>query len=1041
MTQLFYRNVRLLVVFILLIVVSGMGALSTLPRAEDPRIANRAATVVVQLPGADAERVEALISEPIERELLEIEEVLEIVTVSKAGVAVISIELADAVEVGQEPEVWSRVRDRLGDVEAELPAEASKPTFNNDQMYAFTIIAAVVWDSEAPVSRAVLNRLAEDLEDGFRAVSGTEYTARFGDPAEEVRVEVDPARLAELGLSSQDLAAAVGQSDSKVSAGLLRSGANDLQLEVVGEFDTLGRIRDVTLKVGASGQVVRVGDVATVSKTVADPPRELALIDGRPGVAVGARMAVNDRVDQWAPAARKVVEDLGAGRAAGVDLRVVFDQEPYTYERLSGLVVNFLLGVTAVMVVIWLMMGIGSAVVVGLSLPLTALIVLSLMRYVDVPIHQMSITGLIIALGLLIDNAIVMTDEVRRKVIGGLGRAEAVSAGVKHLAVPLLGSTLTTIFAFMPIVLMPGGAGEFVGTIALGVILALIGSFALSMTVIPSLAGRFSPTAQERPRWWRNGVGSEALTRRYGVVLGWLLRRPALTICLALILPFIGFIKAGTLTEQFFPGADRDQFQIQLHLATGTSIEETQEAVLIAREVLSQEPRVTRSDWYLGSNAPMYYYNLQGGFDDSPNFAQAMVQLDDYRDQIPVLRRVQKELEQALPEATVFVIQLEQGPPFDAPLEVEIVGPDPAVLAEIGEEVRMHLSTIPGVIGTTTTQTDARPTLKVTLDETAARLANMNNLAVAEQLEASLSGAIGGSVLEGTQELPVRVRLSETPRTDVSGMASIDLYAAPDAGGVPLSAIGQVSLVPEQAVIERVNGQRSNRIFGFVEPGLLPAVPNEKWNEILASGVIELPTGYAIAEGGQAGERDRAVGNLLASVAVLGVLMAATLILSFGSFRLASLIGVVGFAAVGLGLLALWVFGYPFGFMAIVGTMGLIGVAINDTIVVLAALRADAEARTGDVAAVQRVVMDATRHVMSTTLTTIAGFLPLWLAGGGFWPPLVVAIGGGVVGATLLSLTLGPAAFILLFGRQARRASASSADETSAESVEGLALA
>ena len=291
MTQLFYRNVRLLVVFILLIVVSGIGALSTLPRAEDPRIPNTAATVIVQLPGADAERVEALVSEPIERELREIAEVLEVVTVSKAGTSVISVELQDAVGYGEEAEVWSRVRDRLADVEAVLPAEASKPEFSNDRMYAFTLIAAVVWESEAPVSYAVLNRLAEDLEEGLRSVGGTEYTARFGNPLEEVRVEIDPARLAELGLSASDLADAVTLSDSKVSAGLLRSGQSDIQLEVVGEFETLDRIRDVTLKVGGSGQVVRVGDVAAVRKTFADPPRELALIEGRPGVAVGARMA------------------------------------------------------------------------------------------------------------------------------------------------------------------------------------------------------------------------------------------------------------------------------------------------------------------------------------------------------------------------------------------------------------------------------------------------------------------------------------------------------------------------------------------------------------------------------------------------------------------------------------------------------------------------------------------------------------------------------------------------------------------------------
>ncbi|MEO1237111.1 MAG: efflux RND transporter permease subunit [Planctomycetota bacterium] len=1028
MTTLFYRNPRLLIVFIALLVVAGLGALSTLPRAEDPRIPNTAATVIVQLPGADAERVEALVSEPIERELLEIDEVREVVTVSKAGVSVISIELEDAVEKGQEPEVWSRVRDRLGDAEALLPPEASQPTFDNDRMFAFTMIAAVVWESDAPVSRAVLNRLAEDLEDGLRALPGTEYTDRFGVAEEEVRVEVDPAKLAALGFSAADLADAVRVSDAKVAAGLLRSGANDLQLEVEGEVDSLERVRDVTLKLGGDGQAVRLGDVATVTKTVADPPERLALIGGRPGVAVGARLAVDYRVDRWSAAANRVVEQMDAGRAPGVDIRVLFDQRPYMDARLNGLVVNFLMGVGLVMLVIWLTMGLGSALVVGMSLPLTATMVLVLMGYMGVPIHQMSITGLIIALGLLIDNAIVVTDEVRRRLAKGAERVEAVSRAVKHLAVPLLGSTLTTVFAFAPIYLMPGGAGGFVGTIALGVILALLSSFALSMTVIPTLAARFGSQNPAKESWWRSGLESEWLARRYESVLGWLLARPMMTIAVVMLIPLVGFVKAGTLIEQFFPGADRDMFQIQLHLPADAPIEKTAEAVRVAREVLADEPRITGSDWFMGARAPLFYYNLSGGVDDSPNFAQGMIKLDNFRDQLPVLNRVQRELEAALPGVTVLTIQLEQGPPFDAPIEVELRGPDTATLADLAEAVRRELSEIPGVIGTTTTQEVVRPMLRVTLDEQAARLAGLDNRGVAEQLEAALSGATGGSLLEGTKELPVRVRLTAASRSGAEGLASIDLYS-PTIGidgdetdfaaeGVPLAAVGSLDLIPEPGTIERINGVRTNRVYGFVEPGLLPSIPNEAWNARLAAGAIDVPSGYEIVEGGQAGERDRAVGNLMANVAVLGVLMAATLVLSFGSFRLAAVIGVVGLAAVGFGLLSLWVFRFPFGFMAIVGTMGLIGVAINDTIVVLAALRADPDARAGDVAAVRRVVVDATRHVMSTTLTTVAGFLPLIIAGGGFWPPLVVAIAGGVVGASLLSLTVGPSAFLLLYGQR-----------------------
>ncbi len=1023
-TRLFITNPRLIVVTLLMIVVAGLGALQTLPRMEDPRLANRWASVVTRYPGADAQRVEALVADPIENALLEVEEILTIESRSQTGVLVMQLELRDDVMGHQTDEVWSRVRDKLSDVSAELPTGVEDPVFDNEKgRTSHTMIAAVVWDHDGPVSRAVLNRLGEELEDALLDVPGTEYTQLFGAAQEEVLIDVEPADLAALGLSAADLAARIEAGDAKVAAGTLKTDAGEYQLEVSGEIDTLQRVRDLVLTQDADGRVVRLADIATVTKDVSDPPRTLAIIDDLPGVAVGARISDQTRIDQWTQRAVRVVDDFNADRSQAVRAVVLFNQNDYTNERLNGLVANFAMGVGLVVLTILFMMGWRSALLVASALPLSALIVLAAMRYLGVPIHQMSITGLIIALGLLIDNAIVMVDEVRKRLVDGETTTEAAVGAVKHLFGPLLGSTLTTVFAFLPIYLMPGGAGEFVGSIALGVILAVIASFLLSMTILPALAARLG-RAVDGVGWWRHGVKNDRLTRGYERLIDFVLARPLVGIGAALCLPVLGFWGAAQLHEQFFPPAERDMFQVQLRLPDHATIEQTQAVVQRAEDTLDANRRVASTYWFLGDSAPQFYYNVIGGEDDRPNFAQAIIQLDSNEGVLDVIQQIQRDLEAAIPEAQVLALQLEQGPPFDAPIEVKIFGSDPAMLATISDEVRRVLSGVPDVITTRSTNELARPQLMVELDDDEARLSGLDNRAVAEQLNALFSGATGGSLLEGVEELPVRIRLSDDARRDYVGLESVDVFAAGSSESIPLAALGGLTLKPEPAVIERENGRRLNRVFGYVTAGVLPAVPNGVFNQRLAAGAVDVPAGYAIEQGGASGERDRAVNNLFASVALLMVLIAASLILSFNSFRLAGVIGVVGLASVGLGMGALFLFGYPFGFMAIVGTMGLIGVAINDSIVVLAALREDEGARRGDLAATRRVVLKATRHVLSTTLTTVAGFMPLILAGGGFWPPLAIAISGGVVGATLLGLTFIPCAFVLLHRQRRPRGEA-----------------
>lgn len=1018
MSDLYYRNRRLLVLTIALITVAGLAAFQSLPRLEDPELISRDAIVTTRVPGADAERVESLVTEKIEDELFDVEEIKTIESTSRAGISIIEIELKD--EVTQTDEVWSRVRDKLNDVEPDLPSDALESKFEEVDVKGYAMIVALTWQHSDSANYAVLRRLSEGLEDQLRGLPGTENVELFGEPNEEITVEVRHARLAAMGLTVDDVAAQIAQSDSKVSAGLMRNEtAGDVLIEVEGEVDSLERIRQTPIRFGNDGRVVQLRDIADIHKGIEQPSSDLAMVAGRPAVTVAAFVESDYRIDHWARVARDKVAEFEERLPTGVGLEVVFDQSRYTEQRLGDLLMNLSLGAAAVIVVLLVMMGWRSAVIVSLSLPLSSLMVLAGMSFLGIPLHQMSVTGLIIALGLLIDNAIVMVDEVQERVRHGTSPSAAISQSTRHLAVPLLGSTLTTALAFAPIALMPGAVGEFVGTIAISVILALFSSLFLSLTVIPAVTGLANRVRRtgSREAWWNSGVSNNRLTAAYAWVLDRILARPASGLVVSMVLPIAGFAAATQLVEQFFPPTGRDMFQIELELPVSSSIEQTRQTASRARELMVRHDQVRDVHWFMGNSAPSFYYNLVADQENAPFYAQGIVQLDSAAGSIPLIRQLQKDLDTAFPGVRVLVRQLEQGPPFDAPIELRFYGTDIGRMATLGSEARKMLSELPHVTHTDADLSETLPKLTVRIDEDKARLAGLQRADVARQLDAALEGAVGGSFVESTEELPIRFRVNRSQRGDLQHIASLDLLPTEPQHGqsrslIPISALGSVELIPERAVITHRGGRRVNVVRGYINAGVLPGEVLSLFRQRLNQ--LELPPGYEMEFGGESAERDEAIGKLAGSVGVLAVLMVATLVLSFGSFRMAGIIGVVAALSGGLGLGSLWLFGYPFGFMAIIGTMGLVGVAINDSIVVLAALRDDEAALARNHQAIREVVVRSSRHVLATTVTTIAGFLPLILEGGGFWPPLAITIAGGVVGATLLALVFVPSAFLLV---------------------------
>ena len=1046
MFTLFYRNTRLLILSIILIAVWGISSYFTLPRLEDPELVSRNAVVKTFFPGADAERVEALVTEKIEDKLTEIDEINSYSSTSRTGSSMINIELQDTVSKQAVDSVWARVRNKLDEVNNELPDNIIEPELEEFKIKAYAMLAGLTWQQDERPNYTILRRQAEVLKERLEQVSGTEEVEIFGDPDEEILVEINPQTLASYNLTARELAQQIAQSDSKIAAGQLRSQDNNLLIEVAGELDTLTRIRQIPLNFGSQGQFVLLKDIATIRKGISEPARELALINGYPGIAIAIHVRSGQRLDLWRKAAQQTIAEFQAELPNSIGLPIIFDQSSYVSARLNSLIFNLLLGAILVFSVTVIMMGWRSALIVGSALPLSVLMVFGWMNWLDIPLHQMSITGLIVALGILIDNAIVMVDEVQNQLRQGINKKAAIKDSIKTLAIPLLSSTLTTILAFLPIALLPGSTGEFVGTIAITVIVAVSCSLFISLTIIPTVAAKLHRNSKKENTinnhnsnhnrsqslsphlplgWLQTGVSFPIITRLYHRTIKWTVTKPVLSICLALLLPIIGFIQAGNLEQQFFPAADRDQLQIELELSASASLAQTQNVTQQIRQQITNYPEVKEVHWLLGSSIPRFYYNLAGAKEQQANYAQALVQLNAIAS-TAITQKLQTELDKTFPAARIIVRQLEQGPPFDAPIEMRIYGSNVATLQSLGETVRQTLVQIPEVTHTRASLDEIQPQIKLELDEEQARLAGLNRTTIAQQLDSTLEGVIGGSVLEATEELPVRVRLGNKERASLSQISALDLLTtSPNINSnnnnplnsVPLSSLGKVQLQPELAQITHYNGQRVNTVQGFLEAGILPAEILSQFQTKLADNNFELPLGYSYEFGGESEERNDAIGGLVSTVGVIIVLMVATLVLSLGSFQLAGMIGIVAISSFGLGIFSVWLFNYPFGFNPIIGTVGLIGVAVNDSIVVLSAISHHPVAKTGNPKAIQKVVMHSTRHVLTTTLTTAIGFVPLLLSGSEFWQPLAIAIAGGVIGATLLALYFIPAAYSLLKSR------------------------
>ncbi|MEE4109067.1 MAG: efflux RND transporter permease subunit [Halieaceae bacterium] len=1023
-----YSHQRYLWLTVLVIFLVGLASLRSLGRQEDPTITNFVATVTTFFPGAEPTRVEALVAKPLEEALRGVAEVDEVRSLSSTGVASVVVELHETLSDQAIERAWSEVRDAVDDATRQFPPGVQAPEFDNDRTIAYARIVAITSAAGYDVPLSLISRVAEDLADRARNFPGTRLVELFGESEEEIRVDIDEQALLARGLSIGDVTRALAGADPRQASGRASGQTNDLLIEIAGEFDSAQRVADVIVRTDSTGGAVTIADIARVYRAEISPPRAAAFTEGRPGILLGVAMREGLQVDRWSADFAGFLDSYRSTAPAGVEIATSYDQAGYTRERLRDVGVNLVIGMLLVLLVLLFTLGLRAATVVAVILPLCSLLSLACMYLIGLPIHQMSVTGLVVALGLLVDGSIVMTDEVRKRLVEGATPADAISASVRRMRIPLLSSTATTVLAFLPMVILPGPAGDFLGSIAKAVVIMLTASLVLALVITPVLAARLLPSGLGgEARWWRGGMPGGLAGKALEAALRWSVEHPGGSVALALALPVAGFLSFPTLTAQFFPGTDRDQMYLQLSLPPGRSINDTYRLVRELDGRLRGEPLIRRIDWSIGESPPPFYYNIIRSREGIPGFAQAMVLTTDEDRTDDLIRRLQRELDTEFPEARIVVLGIDQGPPVAAPLEIEIFGPDLGTLRRLGEAFRLRMERVTDITHSTATLVAGAPKLVFDLDEQRVRQTGLALSSIAETLDAALRGRVAGEILEGTQRLPVRARLSESEWATPEQIASLRLPLPRDAtddaapGSIALSTLGSFSLEPASSPVSRKNGERLNTVQGFVTRGVLAEEALKELRDILETDPVAVPDGYRYQFGGTSDARAGVVQNIIAPMGLILSALLATIVLTFNSWRLSAVAFTVFVLSMGLSLLALAVFRYPFGVQALIGVIGSIGVSINAAIIILTALQQDGGAQRGDVASVTAVVMDSSRHIVSTTITTFGGFLPLILEGSQFWPPFAMAIAGGVLLSTVVSFFYVPPMFMLVYRSHHRR--------------------
>ena len=1012
------------------LMVLGVASYFQLGQDEDPPFTFRAMVVQTYWPGATAQQVAEQVTDKLEKTLQEVPYADKIRSYSKPGVSQITLELKDYSKPGEVANVWYTVRKKIGDMRATLPQGVQGPFFNDDFGDVYGVIYALEGEG---FSYAELKTFADAARLELLRVPDVAKVALFGDQDEKVFVEISQKRLAQMGLDMGQVLAQLGQQNAVESAGAVQTPLDVVQVRVGGQFKAVEQLRDMPIR-GSSGKQLRLGDIAEIRQAYIDPPAVKVHHQGKEVIALGVSMAKGGDIIALGKSLQKAFAKIEKSLPAGISLSKVQEQPKAVADSVGEFVRTLMEAVVIVLVVSFAALGlhkrpgkqplwkryyldIRPGLVVGITIPLVLAMTFLAMHYFGIGLHKISLGSLIIALGLLVDDAIISVEMMVRKMEEGYDKVRAATYAYEVTAMPMLTGTLITAAGFLPIGIAKSVTGEYTFAIFAVTVIALVLSWIVSVYFVPYLGTvllKIKPN-QFHPDDAQTGGPHEHFDTPFYMgfrrLLNACLAHRWITIGATVLVFALGIVGMGQVQQQFFPDSSRPEILVDAWLPEGSSFAANEEVSRRIEARLLQLEGVSNVTTWIGSGLPRFYLALNQIFAQT-NVSQFMLIPKDLKSRDALKTKLPALMAQEFPEVRVRAQLLPTGPPVEYPVQFRVVGPDPVVLRGYADAVKSVLRASPNTRGVNDNWHESIKVLRLEVDQAKARALGVTSQAIAQASQAILSGRTVGQYQEGDKLIDIVLRQPLDERNAITDIGNAYL---PTASGktIALTQIAKPVFTWEPGVLWRENRDYAITVQSDIVSNLQGATVTKELQPQLQALSAQWPPGYRIDVAGAVEQSSKGSDSIVVGVPIMLFLTFTLLMLQLHSFSRAMLVfltGPLGIAGVAAALL---LFNRPFGFVALLGVIALMGMIQRNSVILIDQIEQD---RAAGVAPWEAIVESAVRRLRPIVLTAAAAVLAMIpLSSSVFWGPMAVAIMGGLTLATVLTLLALPAMYAAWF--------------------------
>ncbi|OBQ46388.1 efflux RND transporter permease subunit [Halodesulfovibrio spirochaetisodalis] len=997
------NNITSIAMFVI-IAVAGVITLATIPRQEDPDFIVRTAVITTQFPGASPQKVEELVTDKLEEKIREMGEIDYIESQSLTGLSIIEVNIFESIR--NVAPVWQKLRNKVDDTIPMLPAEASVPFVNDEFGDVFGFLIALTSDGytyremkdEADIVRNQILR--------HQTVSKVEF---WGEQEERVFIEFSNARFAELGLSPFALATVIQAQNIIKPSGQVYDDPERINIRSTGEFKNVDDIRRLSLRYPGGKESVALSDIANVKRGFVDPPTIMVRYNGKPAVLLAVSMKVGNNIIKLGEQLTALLDNINKELPAGLDLEMAIYTPEYVKTSIFDFLINLVQAFIFVIIVMLLFAGFRVGIICGTLVPMAMLTALIFMPLFDVMLERISIAAMIIALGILVDNGVVVSENILVKMEAGLDRKQAVGSTANELSFPLLAASLTTIFAFLPIPLAPSAAGEYCRSLFVVISLTLAASWLLSMTMVPMMCYYILKPQPSTESF------SGRLYTMYRKVLLLALKHRLLTLLLVFGLFALAVTGFRSVPNIFFPPNERGQFMVDFWQPYGTDIRATGRRYEKLEKFLMKQPEFESVLTFVGTGGPRWYLPLDLE-QQNENLATLIVNIDSFDHLDSFLEKTEQELIENFPDTRFRLKKMMLGPPAGASIELRVAGDSIETLYDLREQIGKILMSEEGVTVVWDDWGEWTKEFVIDVNQDSARRAGLSSQDIAMSMQMQMSELPVSDFRDGDTVIPIVLRSDDDYRDQADKIPAMNVYSYTEKRSVPLAQVANAYFTWQPSNVRRrdevrtmtvmadVFGRYASDVLKDVQPKLKALMESDEW-----------PLNYTLEVGGEDEESRKAQAALMQNMPLAMGLLILVLVAQFNSIR-KPLIILLTLPPMMIGVApGMLLTGQPFGFMPLLGLISLLGIIVNNAIMLLD--RIDLLAKSGiDIEdALVLSGLQRSRPIIMTTITTIVGLVPLIVSGGGMWRPMAVLMVSGLAVASGLTLILCPVLYSTLF--------------------------